>query len=459
MNRRDFIKLSLGSMMFKMQRTGIGQNLRAPDILVIVTGQHNAQALSFLGNPHVSTPHIDQLARTGVVFLHAYCAQPLCTPSWMAMFTGKMPHETGITINKSGHRGSSVMAANLLSRAGYDTAYLGNWYFPISHHEKSIHGFAQLKYTCGNRSDNHLASAFLEVLKTKRKNPFFLVASFVNPHDISWWVKGNHGSQGSYIKPPPANECPPLPDNFLPPLDEPTVLRLIQTFAPKLFSSAEWTPKQWRQYLWGYYRLIETVDKQIGQLLHVLQENGDPENTLIFFTSDHGEGAAGHRWNHAQALYEQVIRVPLIISHPGMDAHINETHLVSTGLDLLPTWCDLASIECADGYLGNSLKPLLNHSAERLNWREFIVSETEFCSDLKSHGIYGRMLRTARYKYIIYSTGANREQLFDLVNDPGESQSLVRHKEFATDLWHHRRLLRQWCRETDDPFYRFLGTS
>jgi choline-sulfatase len=446
-------------MLWPVHKTGIGQTLKAPNILVIVTGQQNARALSFLDNPHVSTPHIDQLARRGMVFLRAYCAQPLCTPSWMAMLTGKMPHETGITLNKPSHRGSSVMVANLMSHAGYDTAYLGNWYLPIPHNDKHIHGFAHLNPTHGNRSDNHLATAFLEFLKTKRKNPFFLVASLVNSHDISMWVKGNHGSQGSYMNPPPANECPPLPDNFFPPLEEPTVLRLIQTFAPEIFFSTEWTLESWRQYLWVYYRMVENVDRQIGHLLHVLQKKGDPDNTIIFFTSDHGEGAAAHRWNHAQALYEQAIRVPLIISHPDMDAGLNDTHLVSTGLDLLPSWCDLANIEYEDGYMGNSLKPLLNHSVDHLKWREFIVSETEFCSDLKSQGIYGRMLRTARYKYIIYSTGANREQLFDLVNDPGESQSLVKHKELATVLWHHRRLLRQWCKETHDPFYRFLVTS
>lgn len=446
-------------MMWPVYRTGIGQTLQAPNILVIVTGQQTAGTLSALGHPHVSTPHMDQLARTGRVFLNAYCAQPLCRPSWMAMFTGKMPHETGITTNGHSLQYPSVTAANLIKQAGYDTAYLGNWPFAIPQTENHIHGFSYLEHTHENLCDNRLATAFATFLKTKRKNPFFIVTSFVNPHDISGWVKGNQNSEGPFMNAPPADECPPLPANFLPPLDEPTVLRLIQTFAPEIFPSTDWTPERWRQYLWIYYQLIEKTDKQIGHLLHVLQEKGDPDNTIIFFTSDHGEGAAAHRWNHAQVLYEQAIRVPLIISHPDIVAGTDDKHLVSTGLDLLPTWCDYANIDCGNGLSGNSLKPLVNNSKDHIKWRELIVCETEFCSDRKSHGIDGRMLRTARYKYIVYSTGANREQLFDLVNDPGESQSLVKHKELATVLWHHRRLLRQWCKETKDPFHRFLVTS
>ncbi len=248
-------------MVFKMHRAGIGQNLQAPNILVIVTGQQNAGTCSFLGNPYLSTPHMDQLAKTGRVFLNAYCAQPLCTPSWMAMLTGKMPHETGITIDNNCHPDCSVMVTRLLAHSGYKTAYLGKWHLPLAQYENHMHRFFHLKHTLGDFSDIKLATAFKEFLKTTRKNPFFLVASFVNPHDISEWVKGNTGSQGPYMHPPQADECPPLPSNFLPPLGEPAVLRLVQTFAPKIYPSTDWTPDLWRQYVWAYYRLVEKADE------------------------------------------------------------------------------------------------------------------------------------------------------------------------------------------------------
>jgi arylsulfatase A-like enzyme len=130
---------------------------------------------------------------------------------------------------------------------------------------------------------------------------------------------------------------------------------------------------------------------------------------------------------------------------------LDRDHLVSTGLDLIPTLCDYAGIAAPEGLRGLSVRSIA--SGKPLDrWRDFVVSETEFDYDKTATGIYGRMVRTSRYKYIVYSEGTLREQLFDMETDPGEMRNLAidaRTKDILVDC---RAKLAQWCRDTGDRF-------
>jgi arylsulfatase A-like enzyme len=131
---------------------------------------------------------------------------------------------------------------------------------------------------------------------------------------------------------------------------------------------------------------------------------------------------------------------------------VDRTHLVSSGLDLLPTLCDWAGVEPPKIQRGLSVRALAE-GREPKTWRDEVVAETAFSTrGGGAFGVKGRMVRTAKYKYVAYSEGRLREQLFDLEKDPGEMANLAMNVQYRDALNDHRRRLAAWCRQTQDAF-------
>jgi choline-sulfatase len=247
------------------------------------------------------------------------------------------------------------------------------------------------------------------------------------------------------MKSPEIVNCPPLPSNLEIPKDEPSILRELLKKSPKQYPTVGWADEKWREYQWAYYRLIEKVDLYIGQILESLERNGYLDNTVIVFTSDHGDGCGSHRLNQKQVLYEEATNVPFIVSHLTQGKQVlNEKTLVNTGLDLIPTFLDYAGAKKAENLVGESVRELAQ------NGREYLFMETEFAQGTKSFGVMGRAVRDARYKYIVYSEGENREQLFDLKEDSGEMHNLSERKEYRKIKERMRQQLQQWQVDTGD---------
>jgi arylsulfatase A-like enzyme len=290
------------------------------------------------------------------------------------------------------------------------------------------------------------------------------VVSFLNPHDICEWARMRSGlpdkmGNGAVALEPPLAECPPLPANFAIPADEPEIVGLRRNSQPtRAHPTQKWGEIEWRQYRWAYARLIEKVDEQVGRVVSALKQSGQHEQTLVVYTSDHGDGNAAHHWNQKMVLYEEAVRVPLIVSWPGRTApgRVDRTQLVSMGLDLLPTFCDFAGAKVPAGLTGRSLRPFTapTRAAPPPTPPAFIVvSEVDYKSLIPGEPLaHGHLVRTADFAYIIYSAGQNPEQLFDLRSDPGQMNNLVRHPGHQTVLAEHRNLLRGWVRENKSPF-------
>ena len=153
---------------------------RRPNILFIITDQQYAGAMSCAGNPDVYTPNMDSLAETGVRFTRAYCTHPLCGPQRASFMTGLFPHQNGAISNNTPinpeYKGRTL--GNFLADAGYDCALSGKWHVPGTTPEES-----GLEVICGSRDDEVPLRA-IEFMRRDRDNPFFLFASFLNPHDI-----------------------------------------------------------------------------------------------------------------------------------------------------------------------------------------------------------------------------------------------------------------------------------
>ncbi|MFC1718139.1 sulfatase [Candidatus Poribacteria bacterium] len=417
-----------------------------PNILYIFTDQQYAGAMSCAGNTDLHTPAMDSIAESGVRFERAYCTYPLCTPARASMFSGRMPHEVGITGNGQpiDEKYRQEELGHLLTNAGYECAYGGKWHVPqIS--IPDIHGFRRI---CGF-NDVGLPVRCREFLEEPRDKPFFLVAAFDNPHNICEWRRQQVVPWGPIGEPPRVEDCPPLPANFAIPPFEPEAIRVAIKGNTRIYPDSGYPHEQWRRYRWAYYRLVEKVDEQIGQILKALRGTGFADNTLIIFSSDHGDGHGAHQLVQKTFMYDEATRVPFLVSVPGMikGGHVDDRHVVSNGLDFYATVCDFAGVDLPEGINGRSVRPLLDGSDD-VEWTDHLVVETRFGqSDSEA-----RMVRTEQYKYMVYGWGAYREQLFDMEKDPGEMVNLAVCSKYGDVLQHHRDLLRAWCEETGDTF-------
>jgi choline-sulfatase len=439
-------------------------NVLKSNIVVIMTDQQSANAMSNrIGDKYLKTPNMDYLANHGVTFTRAFCANPLCIPSRASMFTGQYPHKIGVQSNDNEIILDPVKypsMGTIFQKAGYQTAYFGKWHLPYDQKNKQSHGFEFMAHVKAGGMDSIIPKDAVQFVHQKHEKPFLLVASFLNPHNICEWARGEELPDGKIGTPPEAELCPPLLPNHAPSKNESDIVALLRKTAqanPK-FPVSNFDDAKWRQYRWAYYRMIEKVDAEIGEILDVLRKSGVDKNTVIVFLSDHGDSQGAHLLNQKTNFFEESVNVPFIISAPGMNKPEISTKLIQTGIDLIPTICDYAGIPVPSELVGQSARKMANDINEGLS-RKFIVCSVKPVQGSPINGIKpepdGRMVRGERYKYWIYSEGKQRETLFDLKNDPGEMNNLAGDPDFKTVIMEYRKYLENWCKQYNDPFFQY----
>ncbi len=441
----------------------------SPNILFIMTDQQIADGLSArMGREHLHTPALDSLMARGTYFTRAYAPNPLCMPARNSIFTGRYPHETGVTDNTPMHSGERLdpkafpVLGSYFRSAGYHTGYFGKWHLCYDAARTDIHGFEQINVQQKDTVTADHAVAFLKSHASSR--PFLLVASFLNPHNIAEYTRGQPLSNGPVGEPPALEKLPPPPENLGAPVAEPdtmTVIRRGYHANRRLFPVGQFTPSIWRAMRWGYYRMIEKVDAEIGRILAALREQGLEENTLVVFVSDHGECAGAHGLSQKTVFYEESVRVPLILSAPGQREARTSDALVNVGVDLLPTMLAYAGLKKPARLPGASLRPLV--AGEPVTgWRDEVVVGNHMSQGglLAEEGFVpiteGRMVRTEHYKYCLYGHGERRESLVDLRNDPGEMVDLASDPGYRDIVNEHRERLRQFGQQQGDALVETL---
>ena len=239
----------------------------------------------------------------------------------------------------------------------------------------------------------------------------------------------------------PAREhLPPLPANFPASPREP---RAIRDWRDRLAGELRYRPDDWRRYRWAYDRLVEKLDRQVGRLLHACSDAGLDDRTMVIFTSDHGDQRGAHELAFKSVMYDESARVPLFLRRPdGLAAGCVCDLPVDVGLDVYATVCEAAGVTPPHGN-GVGLEPVTRgHRPDRP------------CVVTAFHhpriGQRMRMVRSARYKYVLYELGPVREQLFDMQADPGEMVNLADCHPLKDVLKQHRAYLRGWMAETGD---------
>ena len=456
-----------------------------PNIILIFTDQQTAGAMSCTGNNLLHTPAMDLLANQGILFNNTYCTSPVCGPARSSIISGMMPHETGVEWNGQSMKKEIPNAGEIFRENGYQTVWAGKWHLPESYPQrevaknKKITGFDMLQFHdpkvsrwfLGAETDPPLTKAVVDFLKGYNKEkPLFLAISYHNPHDIcmyprkAGWVSeedslleirhyGFKHKLPVVIGTPPEKigSLPPLPANFMIGENEPVFIQEKRQNHDEYgvetkLSNEEFGELEWRGYLNAYYRLTEMVDKEIAQVISSLKENDFWENSLIIFTSDHGDGAAAHKWAAKLNLYEESSKIPFILTYPGKIKGDKVNEKLVSQIDILPTLLDYASIQSDFTFTGESLKSIIEKPSD--TWRKFLVTElADFNPDTTRKG---RMVRFGLMKYIIYST--NEDQLFNLEQDPGEMTDLSKNEAYTTEIETGRKYLMQWAAKTNDDF-------
>lgn len=466
-NAAEMRPLVISLLVVFLATTAIEAQQQRPNILFIMTDQQFADAMSCrMGDRYIHTPAMDSLAKSGMVFTRAYVPNPLCMPARNSIFTGKYPHQTGVTKNSRGSMDPTQFTCmgTHFQDAGYETAYFGKWHLVFDDKQVKQHGFGQTSNLKRVRYwDKEITTSASEFLSRKHDTPFLTVVSFHNPHDACELARGQTLPGGPVGNPPPPDQCPPVPANLAPPEGETDSMSLIRQgyHASRMFPVGDFSVDKWRQQRWGYYRLVEKVDRELGLVLNALRKGGHEDNTLVVFTSDHGECSGAHRFNQKTVFYDESARVPLIVSWKGKTKTGSSDLLINTGVDIIPTLCDFAEIPHADELTGRSLRPLSTGTAS--SWRDHVVvqndmSQTGTLGNLRPR-MQGRMVRTDRYKYCIYEYGEQRESLVDMQDDPLETRNLATQKELRDVLLQHRALLVDFGKRHDDELISLLMTN
>ncbi len=438
------------------------QESRRPNLVYIFTDQQSGTMMSCAGNSFLKTPAMDYLAANGTRFERAYCTNPVCVPSRIGMMTGRFPGEFGARENGSGMRTKEITTQDqahaigpLLKPAGYELVYGGKVHLPRAL-SPSAQGFTMLT----GDSRGALAKACAEYIRKPHSRPYCLIASFINPHDICYMaIKGDAQTvpkmtsdrnqavrvlaealrkpEGVEDKAFFAERCPPLPPNVEPQDGEPEAIRwLLKKRGFRQRARDKYTDTDWRMHRWAYHRLTERVDAQIQLIIDALRETGQEETTVVVFSSDHGDMDASHRLEHKTVLYEESARIPFVVMHKGTApaGQVDQTHLVSNGLDLLPTLCDYAGAAVPPGLRGCSVRPLVE-GKEPTDWRRTLGVESQI----------GRMVvRDDGLKYIRYDKGAKEEQILDLRRDPYETRHFTSEASHAKALDELRKSYAEW---------------
>ncbi len=458
------------------------QEKTKPNILLIITDQQSAYMMSNTGNPWVNTPNLDKLASQGIRFERAYTTNPVCVASRFSLLTGVMPSLIGMEDNDK-HRSfvpNEVLNAslgNIFKNAGYETAYAGKTHLTgidsaNGYDNPFAYGFNKYLTPHDREGRDETVVACIDFMRTTAGNPFLLVASFINPHDICYmplldWADAT-GTENPYpnqkaldlideiLEIPEGMSkkefiklfCPPLPDNFEIPDNELPSFTSVKENNYIGWSRRNYTADDWRLYRYLYARLTEDVDMQIGRLLNGLESTGLSENTLVIFTSDHGDQDASHRSGLKGYLYEESTNIPLIMRWTGVipDNQKDEFSLISNGLDIIPTLCDFAGLPVPSHLTGMSMKPLALE--KKGNWREYLVVENNSARLVLFDNTWKYMVdlkrETAPSGQMIFY-----EMLFDISNDKGEMNNLAESPSHKRKIKKGRMLLETWYSEND----------
>ncbi len=446
--RREFITLTalagLAGCMPRDRRLAVERPAERPNILFIMSDDHAAHAISAYGSRINTTPNLDRLAAEGVRFDHCFVNNSLCAPSRACILTGKFSHKNGHKTNADTFDGSQSTYPKLLQAAGYQTILIGKWHL-VS--EPTGFDYWNILPGQGEYHDPHMIEMgkrvqypgyVTDILTDKaidyldqrrnREKPFCMMLWHKAPHR-NWEPDDKHAAMY-------ADGDVPTPETF----DDDwshraspaanttmTIARDLTTSDTKGDPPAGLSPeaeKKWKyeRFIKDYLRCVASVDDNLGRLMDYLRKSGLADNTLVVYTSDQGFFLGDHGWFDKRFMYEESLRMPLIVRYPRMAKQGSVCKAMVQNADFAPTFLSLAGAAVPADVQGRSLLPLLSGRTPA-DWRKAVYYhyyEYPAVHSVRRH--YG--VRTERYTLIHYYHQMDEWELFDLEKDPHELVSV-----------------------------------
>jgi arylsulfatase A-like enzyme len=466
--RRNFLGLTAAASLAANQAS---TTPRRPNLLYVFADQLRYSSCGYAGDEFARTPAIDRLASEGCNFHQAISSTPVCAPHRASLMTGKYQSSTGMVINELRLSPEHECFGHVLSRHGYQTAYLGKWHMwanELGHHDLTRNGFVPPgPYRLGfdglwaaynfnheyfnspyfqNDTTRHIRKQYepdsqtdmaIEYMREagKKSEPFAMFLSWGPPHD-PWDLKNvreDYLDLYRNIKLPTAPNYSATPDPYADSWARPQ---------PNYGNVVD-------EYKRVYYAQAANIDYNVGRLMAALEREGLADNTIVVFTSDHGEMFGAHGRRAKYIFYEEAARVPFLVRWP---KHI-PAKLVSEALlgtpDIMPTLLSLMDLPVPKTVEGTDLsrhalgKGGAQPEAAHLQGMGTTAAWTD--------GTEWRALRDHEYTYAIYRRD-RRELLFDNRKDPYQLRNLADEPSSAATLRHLRELSKQWRKEQNDSF-------
>ncbi len=446
MKRREFIKV-LGAGGAAVQAHAMGAehvDERPPNVLFILPDEWRGQALGCMGNVDARTPHLDQLAAEGILFRNTLANTPVCCPARADILTGTYASRNGMVANDLRLRESLGTMAGAFKKAGYCTGYVGKWHLDGGPRFPGFippgprrHGFDW--WAANECNHNYFYSWYfrdanipiittqyepegwtdlaIEFLYEAQSQPFFLMVGIGAPHD-------------PYI----------APEKYLK-MYNPDALKMRPNWVSGIRGGS-------RKDIAGYYAAITAIDDQIGRLMNVLKELGIEGNTIVLFSSDHGNmlGSQGKIWKRKP--WEEAIRVPGILRYPRRVKGGQRKETLFSHVDIAPTLLALCGITVPPEMQGTDLSAVILEGSDGGPFSAFF----QIFGPYHAGGVLNawRAIRTDRYLYA--RTESQPWLLHDLENDPYEMNNLVNNRGASSLQQEMESRLQEWMRKIGDSW-------
>jgi arylsulfatase A-like enzyme len=447
MNRRSLLK-GMGSAVAAM---GLSRGAwaekgakRPPNVVFILPDEWRGQALGCMGNADVQTPHLDGLAAEGVLLRNTLANTPVCCPARASILTGMYTSRTGMVANDLRLDEAEISLGDLFGRAGYRTGFIGKWHLDGGPREPGFvppgrrrHGF---EYWAANECNHNYfynwyfrdanvpivsekyepefwTDLAVEFLHESKDRPFFLMLAPGAPHD-------------PYI----------APQKYLD-LYDPGKLTMEPNWVEGVAGAS-------RREIAGYYAAITAIDDQVGRLLRTLKELDLEENTIVFFSSDHGNMLGSQGMILKRKPWEESIRVPGIMRCPGLIPAGRRTDALFAHVDFAPTLLSLCGLPAPGNMQGSDLAEMVAGKREKGPDAAYFQIFGPYRGDGVAAGWRG--IRTERHMYARWETGP--WVLYDLERDPYELNNLAGDPAAAALRSELDRKLKAWMESVGDSW-------
>jgi arylsulfatase A-like enzyme len=469
---------------------------RPPNVLLLLTDQERADLVAPDGLP-VATPNLDRLREGGMWFDRAYTPTSICTSARASLLTGRYPHGHGLLNNSHGADAirttldpSLPTVGRLLAEAGYEPTYAGKWHVDRARGPEGF-GFEYVpsEGSEGNEGGDggfHDAeddvvideSDLVDPIYTDEADPTLVAATTTVPPEetrtadladrtiraIRRWADGDRDGPSfhrtDFLGPHFPYVVPEAYADRYDPADVERWATFAETFEgkPQVHENylhyrgvADFDWETWAAVVASYFGFVTFIDEQIGRVLDELDALGLTDGTAVVHASDHGDLTGSHRlFNKGPMMYEDTYRIPLIVRRPGAVEPGTRSDAFVRLQDLMPTFLDWADAEIPDGLHARSLRPLL--AGDRpADWPDSVYAQ--YHGD--EFGLYSqRMVRTDRYKFVY--NAPDRNELYDLVEDPAELVNLIDHPAYDEERRALAERLTRWMRRVDDPLREWV---